>query len=101
MPADDRELVIALARLAHLELPPEEARALGDQLDTILGYIRGLQAVDVEGVPEYLTAAQVRSGLRDDVSSGLESGSGMDIEQALAGVPVVHDRLVAVPKFKD
>jgi aspartyl-tRNA(Asn)/glutamyl-tRNA(Gln) amidotransferase subunit C len=96
MANDDSALVDELARLAHLELSPDEARVLGGQLETILGYIRGLQAVDVEGVPEYLTAVQVRSGLRDDVAI-----SNMDVEQALACVPVVHDRLVVVPKFKD
>lgn len=96
MPTDDSVLVTELARLAHLELSPERARGLGAQLETILGYIQGLQAVDVEGVPEYLSAAQVGSGLRDDVEV-----SNMDVDQALAAVPVVHDRLVAVPKFKD
>ena len=96
MDNDDSVLVNELARLAHLELPREEARALGAQLETILGYIQGLQAVDVEGVPEYLTAAQVRSSLRDDTEL-----PNLDVEQALAGVPVVHDRLVVVPKFKD
>ncbi|KIG12716.1 hypothetical protein DB30_01074 [Enhygromyxa salina] len=69
---------------------------LGAQLETILGYIRGLQAVDVEGVPEYLPAEQVRSGLRDDIER-----ADMDVDSALAGVPLAHDRLVAVPKFKD
>jgi aspartyl-tRNA(Asn)/glutamyl-tRNA(Gln) amidotransferase subunit C len=96
MPDDDSVLVHELARLAHLELSHEEARALGAELETILGYIRGLQTVDVEGVPEYLTAAQLRSGLRDDTER-----TNLDVDQALAAVPVVHDRLVAVPKFKD
>ena len=96
MPTDDSVLVSELASLAQLELTPEEARALGAQLETILGYIQGLQAVDVEGVPEYLTAAQLRSGLRDDTET-----SNMDADLALAGVPLVQDRLVAVPKFKD
>jgi aspartyl-tRNA(Asn)/glutamyl-tRNA(Gln) amidotransferase subunit C len=85
-----------LAGLARVELSPEERATFGAQLETILGYIRRLQSVDVDGVPEYLTAEQVRSGLRDD-----EEGPGFDTDLALAAVPEIHDRLVAVPKFKD
>ncbi|PRQ09631.1 Asp-tRNA(Asn)/Glu-tRNA(Gln) amidotransferase subunit GatC [Enhygromyxa salina] len=96
MANDDSTLVDELARLAHLELPAAEAHVLGAQLETILGYIRRLQSVDVTDVPEYLTAVQVRSGLRDDVEA-----STLDVDRALAAVPAVHDRLVAVPKFKD
>ncbi len=93
MPSD---LVDTLADLARLELAPEEAAQLGAQVETILGYIRSLQAVDVEGVPEYLSAEQPGSGLRAD-----EPDQGFAVERALAGVPVMRGQLVAVPKFKD
>ena len=96
MPDDNCALVHELAGLARLDLSPEEAATFGDQLETILGYIRRLQSVDVDGVPEYLTAEQVRSGLRDD-----KEGPGFDVDLALAAVPELHDRLVVVPKFKD
>ncbi|PRP92885.1 Glutamyl-tRNA(Gln) amidotransferase subunit C [Enhygromyxa salina] len=96
MPDAASPLVRELASLARLELSAEEAAGFGAQLETILGYIQRLQSVEVEGVPEYLTAEQVRSGLRDDLER-----PELDAEQALAGVPVVRDRLVAVPRFKD
>jgi aspartyl-tRNA(Asn)/glutamyl-tRNA(Gln) amidotransferase subunit C len=97
--ARPRDLVDTLAALARLELPDAEAEQLGTQLETILGYIRSLQDVDVDGVPEYLSAEQVDSGLRADVEE--PAPAGFDVDAALAGVPVVRDRLVAVPKFKD
>ena len=101
--AGDPDLVDTLAALARLELPADEAARLGAQLETILGYIHSLQAVDVDGVPEYLSAEQAGSGLRDDDErpSAIAPGPSFDVEAALAGVPVVRDRLVAVPKFKD
>jgi aspartyl-tRNA(Asn)/glutamyl-tRNA(Gln) amidotransferase subunit C len=92
----DSDLAQELAGLARLELDDDEAEALGAQLETILGYIRRLQEVDVEGVPEYLSARQVRSGLRDDAE-----GPAFDAERALAGAPALRDRQIAVPKFKD
>lgn len=99
MPSDHApgELVHTLADLARLELSREEATQLGAQLETILGYIRSLQTVDVEGVPEYLTAEQPGSGLRADEIAE----QPFDVDRALAGVPVLRGRLVAVPKFKD
>lgn len=95
MPSD-HELTETLADLARLELSPDEAAQLGAQLQTILGYIRSLQAVDVEGVPEYLSAEQAGSGLRDD-----QPAAGFEADRALASVPVLRGRLVTVPKFKD
>ncbi|MFO7564182.1 MAG: Asp-tRNA(Asn)/Glu-tRNA(Gln) amidotransferase subunit GatC [Enhygromyxa sp.] len=94
---DPHELVGALADLARLELSRAEATQLGAQLETILGYVQSLQAVDVEGVPEYLTAQQPGSGLRPDEIMP----DDFDPERALAGVPALRGRLVAVPRFKD
>jgi aspartyl-tRNA(Asn)/glutamyl-tRNA(Gln) amidotransferase subunit C len=96
---DPRELVDTLADLARLELSRDEAAALGGQLETILGYIGSLQMVEVEGVPEYLTAEQAGSGLRPDEVAHDELE--FDPDRALASVPELRGRLVAVPKFKD
>ena len=90
-----RSLVDELALLSQLELAGPEADALAGQLDRIIQYIQSLQAVDVEGVPEYRGEDFTRSGLRAD-----EPSRDIDPDAALASVPVRHDRLVAVPKFK-
>ncbi|NVB39139.1 Asp-tRNA(Asn)/Glu-tRNA(Gln) amidotransferase subunit GatC [Pseudenhygromyxa sp. WMMC2535] len=86
----------ALAALARLALDEEESRALDAQLRQILTYLQGLRAVDVEGVPEYLSAEQPDSALRDD-----EVGPMLSLEQAVAGAPAVREGSLLVPKFKD
>lgn len=96
----DQDLVDTLAELARLELRGEEAARLGAQLETILHYIRSLQTVDVEGVPEYTSVQQPGSGLRPDEIADARADP-FDPDRALASVPVLRGRLVAVPKFKD
>lgn len=96
MAHDDDARVREPADLARLELDADELEAFSTQLETILGYIQRLRAVEVEGVPEYLTAEQVRSGLRDDTE-----GPAFDADRALAAVPDLRERLVSVPRFKD
>jgi aspartyl-tRNA(Asn)/glutamyl-tRNA(Gln) amidotransferase subunit C len=99
MSIDDPErLARELAGLARLELHEGEAARFGEQLQAILGYLDSLQQVDVAGVPEYLSAEQPGSSLRDDVVA--PSHPAM-VEAALAGVPSLRGRLVAVPKFKE
>jgi aspartyl-tRNA(Asn)/glutamyl-tRNA(Gln) amidotransferase subunit C len=99
MSIDDPErLARELAGLARLELHEGEAARFGEQLRAILGYIDHLQEVDVEGVPEYSTAAQPGSSLRDDV---VEPSEPTMVEAALAAVPSLRGRLIAVPKFKE
>ena len=97
MAEQNRALVSELAQLAQLALEEGELELLGGQLQGILGYIQCLQTVDVEGVPEYQSATEARSGLRDDLP---RVGAEFDAERALEGVPVRRDRFVAVPKFK-
>lgn len=100
MAADESARARELAALAHLELSETEAAMFGAQLRTILGYARGLQAVDVAGVPEWLTAEHPCSGLRADVESpSLELDSRRWADRALAGAPALRERLIAVPKF--
>lgn len=91
--ADPSARAQELAALAHLELSADEAATFGAQLETILGYLRRLQTVDVDDVPEYLSAEHACSGLREDAA-----GPSFDADQALAGAPVLRDRLIAVPK---
>jgi aspartyl-tRNA(Asn)/glutamyl-tRNA(Gln) amidotransferase subunit C len=90
--ADPSARARELAALAHLELSAAEAAIFGAQLETILGYLRRLQAVDVGDVPEYLPAEHPYSGLRAD-----EAAPSFDADRALAGAPALRERLIAVP----
>ena len=51
MPRISREEVERIAHLARLSLSGDEARAMAADLDTILGYVEQLGALDTEGVP--------------------------------------------------
>jgi aspartyl-tRNA(Asn)/glutamyl-tRNA(Gln) amidotransferase subunit C len=94
MAADESARTRELAALAHLELCEADAATFGAQLEKILGYVRRLQSVDVDGVPEWLTAEHPCSGLRGD-----DVGPTFEADRALAGAPALRDRLIAVPKF--
>jgi Asp-tRNA(Asn)/Glu-tRNA(Gln) amidotransferase C subunit len=59
-----------------------------------------LHAVEVEGVPEYESADDAGSGLRDD-DPGSAKVAEFDAEQALAGAPSLRDRSIVVPRFKE
>lgn len=83
-----------LAQLARLSLNENEATQFASQLAKILTYIETLQAVDVENVPEYISAEVPGSSLRDDLV-----GDMLDTEQALASVPATRGSFVVVPKF--
>lgn len=90
-----RDEMEALARLAHLHLPEHGA----ERLDQVLAWLAGLQAVDVEGVEEFDLDALARGSLesvalREDVPGGV-----LARDEVLAGVPVVDDGQVVLPRF--
>jgi aspartyl-tRNA(Asn)/glutamyl-tRNA(Gln) amidotransferase subunit C len=90
------EEIRELATLARLSLDDDEAEQFRTQFADILGYIGTLRAVDVTGVPELLSEAQVNSSLREDTP-----GAQFSSEAALSSAPQTRGRLVVVPKFKE
>lgn len=96
MPDVDREEIAILARLARLSLTGDETMRFSDQLAEIIAYVRQLQAVSVDGVPEYLPPEQPGSKLRAD-----EPGPMLEPERALAATAAQRDQFVVVPKFKE
>lgn len=96
MASVSREECRDLAHLARLRLTDEEADRFSEQLARILGHIEQLQAVDVEGVPEYLPDAAPPDAMRKD-----EVGPMLDPERVLQGTPSRRDAHVVVPKFKE
>ena len=89
-----RDEMEALARLAHLHLPAEGVEALAHQLDEVLRWLAGLQAVDVEGVPEWSLDGLDAVALREDVA-----GVVLERDEVLAGAPAVDDGQVVVPRY--
>jgi aspartyl-tRNA(Asn)/glutamyl-tRNA(Gln) amidotransferase subunit C len=85
-----------IAKLAHLSLPDDELSRLTRDLDRILGYVRELQEVDVEGVEPTAHVQLDRLALRED-----EPGSSLPRELALREAPRVAMDGFAVPAFVD
>ncbi len=91
-----REECRTLAQLARLSLDDDEVERFSGQLSPIVGYLKQLQAVDVDEVPEHLPPSRPGSALREDAV-----GAMLTREAALAGVPEVREQQVVVPKFKE
>jgi aspartyl-tRNA(Asn)/glutamyl-tRNA(Gln) amidotransferase subunit C len=87
------EEVRRIARLARLELSPEETGRTGDQLNGILAFIEQLQAVDTTGVVPMAHAMDVVQRLRPDVATEPDRREAF---QAIA--PETEAGLYLVPK---
>ena len=90
---DPEALVRRVAALARLDVDREEARTLGPQFARILELLRGLEALDVEGV-EPLT----RPGDRTDVVRADDPRASASRELLLRLAPDAREGFYAVPK---
>lgn len=63
----DAEQVLHVARLARLELAPEDVQPMADELSTILGHIEQMSSLDLEGVAPTTHVVPVEGVLREDV----------------------------------
>jgi aspartyl-tRNA(Asn)/glutamyl-tRNA(Gln) amidotransferase subunit C len=88
--ADDVKHVAKLARLA---LPPDRLEKFAGQLESILGYVEKINAVDTTGVEPMAHALPVKNVLRDDVPQ-----AGLTIEGVLQNAPETDERFFKVPK---
>lgn len=91
-----RETVLSVARLARLELAPDEVERLSRDLGNILGYVEQLDALDTAGVPETAHVAVIESAFRPD-----QVAPSLTNEAALAEAPRHAEGGFAVPAFVD
>lgn len=77
-----RAEVAHVARLAHIELQPDEIATLAEQLSTVLDHIERLQRVDTEDVEPTAHIAQVQNVMRDD-----EVTPSWHVEAVVANAP--------------
>ena len=82
-----------VAKLARLALPPERLEKFAGQLESILGYVEKINAVDTSGVEPMAHALPVKNVLRDDVPQ-----PGLPIEGVLQNAPETDERFFKVPK---
>lgn len=83
-----------VARLARIELSPEEQQTLGAQLGNILGYVAKLKEVDVSGVEPTAHAFPLVNVTRPDVAR-----TPLPHEDAMRNAPSQAGGLFVVPKI--
>ena len=88
-----RDQVLKIARLARIEVGPDEAAHLERELNGILAMVERMSRVDPRGVEPMAHPAEMSQALRDD--RVVEADRRADY-QAVA--PQVEDGLYLVPK---
>jgi aspartyl-tRNA(Asn)/glutamyl-tRNA(Gln) amidotransferase subunit C len=86
--------VHSVARLARLDLTPEEEQRLGAQLGQVLDYVEKLKALDVGEVEAMAHAAPRVNVMRPD-----EVRDCLSPEDALRNAPAESNGLFKVPKI--
>jgi aspartyl-tRNA(Asn)/glutamyl-tRNA(Gln) amidotransferase subunit C len=90
----DRARVEHVARLASLQLTPDETDALARDLAAIVAYVEELAALDTTNVPATSDGEVATGELRPD-----EERPGLTHDEALSGAPRQAHGGFAVPAF--
>ena len=85
---------MTLARLARLELSPEEKERMRGQLDAILGYVDQLQRIDTTDVPPTSHVLPLANVFREDEVRPSYPGEAM-----LANAPDPDGERFGVPRI--
>jgi aspartyl-tRNA(Asn)/glutamyl-tRNA(Gln) amidotransferase subunit C len=96
MPSISRDEAAHLARLARLDLAPDELDHLAGQLDAIAGYVARVSEVAADDIPPTSHSLPVTNVFRPD-----EPRAGLTAEAALAAAPEVEDGRFRVPRILD
>jgi aspartyl-tRNA(Asn)/glutamyl-tRNA(Gln) amidotransferase subunit C len=83
-----------VARLARLDLAPEERERMRSQLDAILGYVEQLRRVDTAGVEPTAHVLPLANVMRDDAVR-----PSYPAEAMLANAPEPEDGQFRVPRI--
>lgn len=90
----DIEEVRKVASLARLSLSDEELSIYGEQLTQILGYVKVLDEVDIEGAEPMPHAVDLQNVFRED-----ERQPSLDRADALSNAPKTDGRFFQVPQI--
>lgn len=83
-----------VAKLARLDLKPDEVARMTSQLDTILSYVAKLDGLDTEGVPVTTHTQNIANAFRED-----EVQDSLDRKKVLANGPLQNDEAFIVPRI--
>ena len=78
----DAQQVLHVARLARLELAPDQVEQMTTELQSVLGHIEQISSLDLDGVEPMAHAIHVDASLRAD-----ESEPPLEREVALSQAP--------------
>ena len=92
--AIDRKTVENVAKLARLQLTPEELDRYGKQLGAILDYIAKLEKLDVKDLEPLAQAVDMSNIFREDVPR-----PGLSRDAALQNAPEKNGDFFIVPKI--
>ncbi|MDH4321173.1 MAG: Asp-tRNA(Asn)/Glu-tRNA(Gln) amidotransferase subunit GatC [Desulfobulbaceae bacterium] len=87
------EQIQYVAKLARLDLAPQELAAMTGQLDRILSYVETLNELDTSGVAPTSHALAVTNAFRDD-----EVKPSLAREKSLANAPLQNGEAFVVPR---
>ena len=85
-----------VAKLARIELTPEEKADYAAQLGDVLKHIERLKEVDVSGVEPTAHAFPLNNVWQEDIAR-----EGLPVEDALRNAPARRGNMVVVPKVVD
>ena len=88
-----KDEVLKIARLARLELSPDEVQTYGTQLSAILEYVEKLKKLNVEGIEPTAHAMLVPTPFRED-----EAAKDGSFEKSLVNAPDREGNFFKVPK---
>jgi len=88
------ESVAHIARLARLQISPEESERFAVQLSAILEHVEAVRGLDTSGVPPTSHALDLRNVLREDTPRPC-----LDRADVLAGAPQAEDGRFRVPRI--
>ena len=89
----EENLIRHLSELARIRLTPEEEGRYQDQLQSVIGYMEKLKAVDVKGVEPLAHVGEITGGMRSDqISPSLSPG------KAVENAPSASENRFVVPK---
>ena len=94
MPAKlDPDQVRRIARLARINLSPDELEQFSNQLSDILDYVDQLDELNTDDVEPTSHPLKISNVFRDD-----KVGQSLSSQEALANAPQTHGDFFAVPK---
>jgi len=91
---EPREIDVAhVARLARLNLTPDETQLFQNQIERVLEYARKLREADISGIEEAAENGPLEETWRND-----EPRAWFTAQEALSNAPRAADDLFIVPK---